>query len=169
MSYCCLRGAGSSAWGEAISVKVARSRRLPARSSEVTCSTLFPCFTGKEFAQPFRLWLLRQYSRTYLWFYSPADYNLSCSITFPSPPSQPKHRRLEHHQSKHTTTPSTSTHRSNPIMATLQDPVFVPGSNDAFYGPIPKNEQIFDIAFLEISPSPIQLYVLRPKKKVTHC
>jgi len=31
----------------------------------------------------------------------------------------------------------------------------VPGHNDAFYGPVPKAEQIFDIEFLEIAPSPI--------------
>jgi hypothetical protein len=31
----------------------------------------------------------------------------------------------------------------------------VPGHNDAFYGPAPKAEQIFDIEFLEIAPSPI--------------
>jgi len=31
----------------------------------------------------------------------------------------------------------------------------IPGHNGAFYGPIPKAEQIFDIEFLEIAPSPI--------------
>ncbi|KAK3325222.1 hypothetical protein B0H66DRAFT_114538 [Apodospora peruviana] len=33
--------------------------------------------------------------------------------------------------------------------------ILVPGHNDAFYGPIPKAQQIFDIEFLEIAPSPI--------------
>ncbi|KAM7199198.1 hypothetical protein V8F33_004673 [Rhypophila sp. PSN 637] len=31
----------------------------------------------------------------------------------------------------------------------------VPGHNDAFYGPVPKKDQIFMIDFLEIAPSPI--------------
>ncbi|KAM7215675.1 hypothetical protein V8F06_008966 [Rhypophila decipiens] len=31
----------------------------------------------------------------------------------------------------------------------------VPGHNDAFYGPVPKKDQIFVIDFLEIAPSPI--------------
>jgi len=31
----------------------------------------------------------------------------------------------------------------------------IPGHNGAFYGPVPKAEQIFDIEFLEIAPSPI--------------
>ena len=31
----------------------------------------------------------------------------------------------------------------------------IPGHNDAFYGPVPKAKQIFDIEFLEIAPSPI--------------
>jgi len=31
----------------------------------------------------------------------------------------------------------------------------VPGDNDAYYGPVPKTEQIFEIEFLEIAPSPI--------------
>jgi len=31
----------------------------------------------------------------------------------------------------------------------------VPGDNDAYYGPVPKAEQIFEIEFLEIAPSPI--------------
>lgn len=35
----------------------------------------------------------------------------------------------------------------------------VPGHNDAFYGPVPKAEQIFDIEFLEVAPSPIPVYV----------
>ncbi|KAK3389651.1 hypothetical protein B0H63DRAFT_102762 [Podospora didyma] len=31
----------------------------------------------------------------------------------------------------------------------------IPGHNDAFYGPVPKDEQIFRIELLEIAPSPI--------------
>lgn len=31
----------------------------------------------------------------------------------------------------------------------------VPGHNNATYGPVPKEDQIFDVEFLEIAPTPI--------------
>lgn len=34
----------------------------------------------------------------------------------------------------------------------------VPGHNDAIYGPVPKNDQIFKVEFLEIAPTPIVSY-----------
>lgn len=36
----------------------------------------------------------------------------------------------------------------------------VPGSNDAKYGPVPREEQTFDIEFLEIAPTPMPMYDL---------
>lgn len=35
----------------------------------------------------------------------------------------------------------------------------VPGNNDAIFGPIPKDSQLFEVEFLEIAPSPIPTYV----------
>ena len=35
----------------------------------------------------------------------------------------------------------------------------VPGHNNAFFGPVPKAEQIFYIRFLEIAPTPIPVYL----------
>ena len=53
----------------------------------------------------------------------------------------------------------------HPLTETTHIPIFdsninspkqyVPGHNNAFYGPIPKASQIFNIEFLEIAPSPI--------------
>lgn len=40
--------------------------------------------------------------------------------------------------------------------------VGVPGHNDAFYGPVPKKDQIFVVDYLEIAPSPIPVYVYLP-------
>ena len=36
----------------------------------------------------------------------------------------------------------------------------VPGHNNAIYGPVPRDDQILDIEFLEIAPTPIMTYVL---------
>ncbi|KAI1744723.1 hypothetical protein F4680DRAFT_443995 [Xylaria scruposa] len=33
----------------------------------------------------------------------------------------------------------------------------VPGNNNVTYGPVPKEEQLFQVEFLEIAPSPIPL------------
>ncbi|KAK4982900.1 hypothetical protein LTR50_007526 [Elasticomyces elasticus] len=40
-------------------------------------------------------------------------------------------------------------------MATPETALRVPGTNNATYGPVPKAEQIFEVEFLEIAPSPI--------------
>jgi len=34
----------------------------------------------------------------------------------------------------------------------------VPGHNDAIYSPVPKEDQLFDVEFLEIAPTPIIAY-----------
>ena len=39
------------------------------------------------------------------------------------------------------------------------------GSNNATYGPVPKEEQLFQIEFLEIAPSPFEVYAPESHKK----
>jgi len=36
----------------------------------------------------------------------------------------------------------------------------VPGHNNAFYGPVPKQDQLFVVDYLEIAPTPIPVYVI---------
>lgn len=43
---------------------------------------------------------------------------------------------------------------SNKIMSQLKVDK-VPGHNNAVYGPVPKEDQLFDVGFLEIAPTPI--------------
>ena len=47
------------------------------------------------------------------------------------------------------------------------------GTNNATYGPVPKADQLFDIEFLEIAPSPFLVYVkipaYRPRTKLFIC
>lgn len=38
------------------------------------------------------------------------------------------------------------------------DMLKVPGNNNATYGPVPKVDQLFQIEFLDIAPSPIPVY-----------
>jgi hypothetical protein len=49
-----------------------------------------------------------------------------------------------------------------PLTATdgtrLLDPwIYVPGTNNATYGPVPEADQLFEIEFLEIAPSPFRV------------
>lgn len=46
----------------------------------------------------------------------------------------------------------------NNMAAAIKDAI--PGHNDATYGSIPKEDQAFEIEFLEIAPTPILAYVL---------
>jgi hypothetical protein len=46
-------------------------------------------------------------------------------------------------------------------MANEESALKVPGHNNATYGPIPKDSQLFEIEFLEIAPSPIPTYVYK--------
>jgi hypothetical protein len=42
--------------------------------------------------------------------------------------------------------------------AKSSDPLLrVPGTNNATYGPVPEANQLFEIEFLEIAPSPFQV------------
>lgn len=43
-------------------------------------------------------------------------------------------------------------------MAEREGPIKVPGHNSATYGPVPKGDQLFQVEFLEIAPSPIPVY-----------
>lgn len=43
-------------------------------------------------------------------------------------------------------------------MATPEGALKVPGHNNATYGPVPKADQLFEIEFLEIAPSPLPAY-----------
>ncbi len=36
----------------------------------------------------------------------------------------------------------------------------VPGTNNATFGPVPRSEQLFEIEFLSIAPSPWELYAI---------
>jgi len=58
----------------------------------------------------------------------------------------PSHGNVQHPLANHETTSIPKTESPKPG---------VPGHNDAFYGPVPRDEQIFHIQFLEIAPSPI--------------
>ncbi|RYP80337.1 hypothetical protein DL769_002517 [Monosporascus sp. CRB-8-3] len=44
------------------------------------------------------------------------------------------------------------------IMAEPEGALKVPGHNNATYGPVPKVDQLFQVEFLEIAPSPIPVY-----------
>jgi hypothetical protein len=44
------------------------------------------------------------------------------------------------------------------IMVDTERTVKVPGNNNATYGPVPKADQLLDIEFLDIAPSPIPVY-----------
>jgi hypothetical protein len=44
------------------------------------------------------------------------------------------------------------------VMADTERTAKVPGNNNATYGPVPKAEQLLDIEFLDIAPSPIPVY-----------
>jgi hypothetical protein len=47
-------------------------------------------------------------------------------------------------------------------MARLEGTLKVPGHNNATYGPVPKADQLFQVEFLEIAPSPIPRYDTTP-------
>lgn len=44
------------------------------------------------------------------------------------------------------------------VMIEPVDMLKVPGNNNATYGPVPKVDQLFQIEFLDIAPSPIPVY-----------
>lgn len=41
------------------------------------------------------------------------------------------------------------------IMATLEDPQKVPGNNHVTYGPVPREDQLFDVEFFDVAPTPL--------------
>ncbi|KAK0614591.1 hypothetical protein B0T14DRAFT_499828 [Immersiella caudata] len=67
---------------------------------------------------------------------------LSFTATAAGPASQ---NTIQHPLTKAKTISMSETEASNSV----------PGNNDAFFGPVPKAEQIFYIRFLEIAPTPI--------------
>lgn len=61
-----------------------------------------------------------------------------------------------------TAQPSTAVHQTPFILmeapsASIQPLDRVPGSNDATFGPVPVAEQIFEMEFLEIAPTPMPM------------
>jgi hypothetical protein len=48
---------------------------------------------------------------------------------------------------------------SLPPVAEPEDPNKVPGHNNVTYGPVPKAEQLFKLEYLEVTPTPIPVYV----------
>jgi hypothetical protein len=44
------------------------------------------------------------------------------------------------------------------VMVDTEQTIKVSGNNNATYGPVPKAEQLLDIEFLDIAPSPIPVY-----------
>jgi len=56
-------------------------------------------------------------------------------------------------------TPSNELGRQRPVMnlQVLPSKIRVPGTNNATYGSVPTFNQLFEIEFLEIAPSPIKV------------
>lgn len=46
------------------------------------------------------------------------------------------------------------------LMAGAKEPLKVPGNNNATFGPVPKAEQLMQVEFLDIAPSPIPVYAI---------
>lgn len=64
--------------------------------------------------------------------------------------------------------------QQEPLLSTeniMAQPDKVFGHNNATYGPVPKEDQLFSVEFLEIAPTPIQAYTHSPPagKPSQHC
>ena len=77
---------------------------------------------------------------------------LTLPLTAAAVPTSPND--MQHPLTENITTSESRTSSSSP-----SPKQFVPGHNNAYYGPIPLPSQIFDIDFLEIAASPIPVQV----------